>query len=227
MEFLADEPAGTLRVLQGKTLITLTAAELRALIAGYQAVVLDIGTGDGRFVYREARVHPELFYIGLDAVAENLAEHAVKITRKTARGGAGNVLYVIENVETLPAALHGIANRISINYPWGSLFKGLILGDQAMLQNIAATAATGANGEILINSAVFFDPVPHDILGLPELTDAYIEEVLRPLYAQAGLAITGYDWIGKAVMKDIPTSWSKRLAYGKKPHTLRLYFTTT
>lgn len=227
MGFLAEGAAGTLRVLQGKALITLTAAELRDRLAGYAAVVLDIGTGDGRFVYREARAHPEQFYIGLDAVAENLAEHAVKITRKPARGGAHNVLYVIENVETLPVALHGIANRICINYPWGSLFKGLILGDQVVLRNIAATAAPGASGEILINSAVFFDPVPNDILGLPELSDAYIETVLRPLYAQAGLAIAGYEWVGKAVMKDVPTSWSKRLAYGKKPHTLRLHFDAT
>jgi 16S rRNA (adenine(1408)-N(1))-methyltransferase len=211
-----------LRVLQGKALITMTGAELRARLAGYAAVVLDIGTGDGRFVYREARAHPDQFYIGLDAVAENLAENAVKITRKAARGGAGNVLYVIENVETMPVALQGIANRICINYPWGSLFKGLILGDQGIVHNIAATAVPGASGEILINSAVFFDPVPHDILGLPELTDGYIENSLKPLYRCAGLTIIDYERIGKAVMKDIPTSWSKRLAYGKKPYTVRL-----
>jgi 16S rRNA (adenine(1408)-N(1))-methyltransferase len=102
-----------------------------------------------------------------------------------------------------------------------------MLSDAGILQNIAATAAPGAGGEILLNANVFFDPVPADILGLPELTDAYIEEQLRPQYAQAGLLITGYQWIGKERMKDIPTSWSKRLAYGKKPHTLRMQFSTT
>lgn len=32
-----------------------------------KGVVIDLGTGDGRFVYRAARDHPGKFYLGIDA----------------------------------------------------------------------------------------------------------------------------------------------------------------
>jgi tRNA G46 methylase TrmB len=31
-----------------------------------QGVIIDLGTGDGRFVYQSARQNPKKFYIGID-----------------------------------------------------------------------------------------------------------------------------------------------------------------
>ena len=43
-----------------------------------EGVIIDIGTGDGRFVYQSARQNPNKFYIGIDpntrAAGEDLRE---------------------------------------------------------------------------------------------------------------------------------------------------------
>lgn len=212
----------TMKVLRGKDIVEMSAAELQERVAGYRGVVLDIGTGDGKFVYRLAPSNTHLFYIGVDASAENLSEYATRIARKPARGGRPNVLYVLANVEAMPAALDNLASSLHINFPWGSLLKGLATGDEQTLQNIARTAAPRAALHMLINYAIFFDPVPLEVLELPALTDEYIDRVLTPLYARAGIAITGHTRVGKEVMKAVPTTWSKRLAYGRHPHTIAI-----
>lgn len=208
------------KVLRGKSIIEMTALELQERIAPYRRVALDIGAGDGKFVYRQAQAHPDTFFIGLDASPANLTEYAAKILKKPARGGLANVLYVIANVEQLPAELHGLANAISINFPWGSLLDGLVLGDAHVLANIASVAAPGATLEMYINYAVFSDPVPLDVAELPEMTIDYIDTTLQPRYAAAGMIMSERRYLGPEAMKAIPSTWSCRLAFGKKPQTI-------
>lgn len=50
-------------------------------------VIVDIGTGDGRYVYRSARADPGRFYIGIDPQRKPLEKVSEKIYRKP--GGAG------------------------------------------------------------------------------------------------------------------------------------------
>jgi len=59
-----------------------------------EGVVVDIGTGDGRFVYNSARANPSKFYIGIDANAKPLEKISMKATRKIAKGGLPNVLFI-------------------------------------------------------------------------------------------------------------------------------------
>ena len=47
-----------------------------------EGVIIDIGTGDGRFVYQSARENPNKFYIGIDANAKPLEKISMKATRK-------------------------------------------------------------------------------------------------------------------------------------------------
>lgn len=196
--------------------------ELRERIAPYRGVVLDIGTGDGKFVYRMARADPERFYIGVDASPANLGEAAAKIARKPAKGGLPNALYVIANVEQLPSELEHSAERIHINFPWGSLLDGLVLGDAVVLANLARVAAPPARLEILINYAVFAEPAPLAIADLPEINLEYIDTTLAPLYARAGMMIRERGFLGPEAMKQTPTSWSRRLAAGKHAQTVMI-----
>lgn len=43
---------------------------------------MDIGTGDGRFVYQMCQKNPEKFYIGIDPAQEPLQKISEKIYRK-------------------------------------------------------------------------------------------------------------------------------------------------
>ena len=70
-----------------------------------EGVIIDIGTGDGRFVYQSARQNPTKFYIGIDPNTRPLEKISEKIYRKPAKGGAGNVLFIQAAIEDLPAEL--------------------------------------------------------------------------------------------------------------------------
>ncbi len=206
--------------VHGKEIVRLDPAAFRARLAPYRRVALDLGTGDGRYVYRQAQAHPDTFYIGVDATREHLAEYSAKIGKKPSRGGLPNVLYVLASAEALPPELAGIADHITVNFPWGSLMAGLIRGDPALLAAIARASRPGATLAIYLNTAVFADPIPLDVLGLPEVTLEYVQTELVPRYAAAGIRITAADLVGKEGMAGIPSLWARRLAFGKAPQTV-------
>src|SRR5712692_3427130 len=86
-----------------------------------EGIVIDIGTGDGLFVYQCARLNPRKFYIGIDANPRPLEKLSEKIHRRLAKGGVPNVLFLQAAVEDLPPELDGLADEIHIHFPWGSL----------------------------------------------------------------------------------------------------------
>ena len=64
-----------------------------------EGIVLDIGTGDGFFVYNSARQNPKKFYIGIDANSRPLEKISEKIHRRASKGGLPNVLFIQSAVE--------------------------------------------------------------------------------------------------------------------------------
>jgi 16S rRNA (adenine(1408)-N(1))-methyltransferase len=216
-----------MRVMRGKELTEMDLPAFTDLVSRYDDITLDIGTGDGKFVYKRAQAHPRAFFIGLDSSPANLQEYSTKILRNPLKGGLANVLYVIANVEQLPHELNHTADTIFVHFPWGSLLKSIVVGDQLTLTNIARVARPGAILEILVNYNVFFDPIPLEILELPDMNIEYIDDTLVPLYAQAGITILERSYIGKDEMKELPTTWSKKLAYGRKPRTVHIRATIT
>ena len=66
-----------------------------ALRGPRQTTVVDIGAGTGAFVYEAARRRPDWFCVGLDAERRGMAALAARSLRKPARGGLGNVLFVV------------------------------------------------------------------------------------------------------------------------------------
>ena len=97
----------------------------RATLDG-QRVVVDVGAGDGRWVYESARGDPSSVYIAIDPDGEALAEYAYRASRKPARGGIANAQFVVASVEKLPPELDSIADVVRVNFPWGSLLRGLM-----------------------------------------------------------------------------------------------------
>ena len=99
-------------------------------IKGYRNILLDLGTGDGRFVTCLAERHQESFFIGVDACRENL--------RTNSQRKLVNALFVIANAESLPRELNGLASHVNINFPWGSLLGSLLKADCALLNGLDA-----------------------------------------------------------------------------------------
>jgi 16S rRNA (adenine(1408)-N(1))-methyltransferase len=203
-----------MRILRGTTVVEAEPGWREALSSSGRPVIIDVGTGDGRFVYESARRDPASFYIGVDPDAAALAEYAYRASRKPARGGVDNAAFVIASVEQLPVELNGLAALVRVNFPWGSLLRGLLEPGQPVLEALARLAVDG-HFEIVLA----YDP-EHDFgafagEALPPLSEALIEATLRPAYSAAGLQVDQYRRLTQDEALAIPSTWGRRLLHGR------------
>jgi 16S rRNA (adenine(1408)-N(1))-methyltransferase len=194
-----------MEILRGKHATFIDAAELAAQIVGYSSVHIDLGTGDGRLVAHLAKQAPQQFVIGIDACRDGLS----KVSRRTAM----NALFVIANAQALPEALYGTATQITINFPWGSLLDGLLSADSALLDGLQALARPNAQIEVRLNG------------GALTLAGYSLEaggQQVRKVLGSAGFAIQPHTRVDRQALRLYPTTWAKRLAFGRDPQAVYL-----
>jgi hypothetical protein len=179
---------------------------LATKLAAYPHVAIDIGTGDGRYVKHLAMQDPTTFVVGIDACREQL--------QRTSRSAPQNTLFVVANAFNLSDELVGSADRLIINFPWGSLLHGLLNYEPGLVEELYRMGKPGATLELRVNADALLR------LGLPLLEGAMlVRQVLRERGFVVG-ALLPMD--GKA-LRACPTTWAKRLAFGRNPHALYLH----
>ena len=174
-------------------------------------VVIDIGTGDGLFVYQCARENPQKFYIGIDANPRPLEKISEKIHRKPSKGGLPNVLFLQAALEDFPHELDGIADEIHVHFPWGSLLQAVATGEREALLNLRRVCSHGAFLEVIIGLDPVRDRSEIERLGLPVLSNEYIDSVLVNDYRNAGFEIIDRGMLAPSEWPKLQTSWAKRL----------------
>jgi 16S rRNA (adenine(1408)-N(1))-methyltransferase len=191
--------------IRGKTSVEIDASGLAAGVAGYDDVLIDVGTGDGRYVLHVARTCPTWFALGVDACKENL--------RKASRKAPPNALYVIANALALPRELGGMASKVAINFPWGSLLTALLDGEPVLLEGLLAIARPGAALEVRLNGGAL------TAAGYTlESGGARIRQSLH----DGGFDVGDLVRLDARELRQYPTSWAKRLAYGRDPRAVCL-----
>ena len=191
--------------IRGKTSAEIDADGLAAGLAGFSDVLIDIGTGDGRYVLHVARTRPTWFALGVDACRENL--------REASRKASPNTLYVIANALTLPGELGGMASKVTINFPWGSLIMGLLDGEPMLLEGLHAIARPGATLEIRLNAGALTE-AGHT------LESGGVR--MRQALAEGGFDVHELVRLDARELRQCHTSWAKRLAYGRDPRAVCL-----
>ena len=176
-----------------------------------EGIVLDIGTGDGLFVYQCARRNPKKFYIGVDANPRPLEKVSEKIHRKPSKGGLPNVLFLQSSVEDLPSELDGVADEVHVHFPWGGLLRAVAMGDMAILQNLRRVCSVGALLEVVIGLDPERDRSEMERLGLETISAAYINSVLVSRYKDAGFEVLEAGALPASEWSRLQTSWAKRL----------------
>jgi 16S rRNA (adenine(1408)-N(1))-methyltransferase len=176
-----------------------------------EGVIVDIGTGDGRFVYQSARQNPNKFYIGIDPNVRPLEKISEKIHRKPSKGGSPNVLFVQAAVEDLPPELDGVANEVHVHFPWGSLLRAFAVGDVDVLRNVRRICAPEALLEVVLGIDPARDKSEIARLGLPALTDDYVANQLVGRYRSASFEIFEHGAMSAAQWAELETSWARRL----------------
>lgn len=180
-------------------------------------MVIDVGTGDGVFVYKSARLNPRRLYVGVDANPRPLEKISEKIHRRPQKGGMPNVLFVQATVESLPEELDGIADEVQVHFPWGSLLRAVAKGDSAMLGNLRRICAAGAQLEIVASLDPERDRAEMQRLGLQALSLEHIDCVLTPRYRNAGFAVTKRSILSPRECARLKSAWAKRFSRSNRP----------
>ncbi|HEX5096814.1 MAG TPA: class I SAM-dependent methyltransferase [Acidimicrobiia bacterium] len=204
----------TLTVVVGRNATTrMDAAAFAELREHYDATFVDVGTGDGRFVAHLAAEWPEALVIGIDTAEDNMAEAANKARRKR---GTANALFVRSAIEALPQVLHHVADLVFVQLPWGRLLEGIVLGDAAVVGGIAALCRPGARVEVNLNNEIWLDSTPERFADLPLPTPEYVDRVIAPAFATAGIDLGPARMLGAEQAKALPTTWAKRLGHSRE-----------
>lgn len=189
-----------------------------------EGIVIDIGTGDGRFVSALAKAQPNKYFIGVDANVKPLERPSMKATRKPAKGGLPNAMFVQAAVEDLPDELNGVADEIHIHFPWGSLLKAVVLGESAIIAELRRISAVDCVLEIVIGIDPVRDRSEVQRLEIPDLTDRYILEALVPRYEAVGFRSLRHGTLNTAEWAALETSWAKKLSGSRGRKVLFMVF---
>jgi len=161
---------------------------------------------------RLARAHPDVVAIALDPSVDYLQDGA----RTALRQRMANALFVVAAIEDAPAELASRADEITINFPWGSLLRGLVRAELRVTCGIAALAKPGARIHALLSI--------EDRDASSGLTAAEIAANPRRSYdfAVAGLALERVDVATPGVIAASGSSWAKRLGQQRVVYALEL-----
>ncbi len=196
-----------MEIMHGKHTRRIAAPELARALAGYRELVIDLGTGDGRFVLHTARQDPAVFAIGVDACRENL--------RAASRAAPANALFAIANLAgpgcTFFDDFCGMAARITINFPWGSLRDALLAGEADLLSGLNRLMRPGAQLEVRLNASALQEAGWELAAGGQQAAQAL---------ATSGLRVGQPQMLTAPALRELPSTWAKRLAYGSRPEAV-------
>jgi hypothetical protein len=196
-----------METIRGRLSREMNGFELQKTLAGCEYIALDLGTGDGRFVCNSAEQNKDRFFIGLDSCRENLHTNS--------RKAPSNTLFVIARVQSLPSELTGLASHVSINFPWGSLLESLLNVDAPLAHGLSSVTRPSAEMDLHLNA----DALAGVGWDLESGADR-IEQVLNGIRWRT----KSRSCLNARELRLIPTTWAKRLAFGRDPRAIWLHF---
>ena len=203
-----------MEILKGKKTIEL--GDFDSLLKDYSDVLIDIGTGNGRYPYLYAKNKPASLAIGIDPAGDNMIEYSVKSLKKPSKGGLHNVLYCVAAIESIPEEFSNIGDKITVNLPWGSLLEGIVKGEETVLNEIFKMAKNNCSFRATFSYTQLHELGEIERRELPELSPSYIENTLISHYNKAGIHITEVKQFSNEDLKRVNTLWAKKLMVSKK-----------
>jgi 16S rRNA (adenine(1408)-N(1))-methyltransferase len=139
-----------------------------------------------------------------------MAEASRRAARRPERGGLPNALFVVAAAEALPRELDGLADQVTVHFPWGSLVRGLVAADPAVVGGLVRAMRPGATLSMLL-SATARDRAagiePSQEATLAAMVDAYDRH---------GLAVTAVRPATPADVAASRSTWGRRLGAGAR-----------
>jgi 16S rRNA (adenine(1408)-N(1))-methyltransferase len=176
-----------------------TGTTLPQWAAQYSQIHIDLGTGDGSFVTDLARKNPGTAVIGLDSNLDHL--------RGSRKRHPTNLRFVAADALGWAPGSLPPADMVTINFPYGSLLRGVVEGDERLVQRLDALLRPGGRIEVRINASALvaggFDP---------EGAAARVASTLRRVFGVR----CGIEPMERTELRTFPSRWAKRLGYGRQ-----------
>jgi len=194
-----------METIRGKASLDLDLNGLTDRLTNYNRIILDLGTGDGRYVHYLAERNPSHFIIGVDSCRENLREHSrIKLP---------NALFIIASAQDLPDELNGLVSHITINFPWGSLLESMLTGDSMLMHRLELISCSAASIDVRLNSGALAEQGWSLEAGVRQIYDNLI---------RAGWRVKTPVMMSTQALRDFPSTWAKRLAFGRDPRAVSI-----
>lgn len=166
-------------------------------------MIVDLGTGDGRAVLARAAADPRALVIGIDANAASMAESSRRADRGRTR--LPNVIFLAAPAEALPGPLAGAASLVTVTMPWGSLLRGVVGLDDAVMRGIASIVGRGGRIEAL--AGVTREDRVERIAAL----DASDTPTIDAAWRSVGFELAGMREATPDELRASRSSWARRL----------------
>ena len=129
---------------------------------------------------------------------------------KPGRGGLANALFVVAAAEALPPELDGLADLVAVYFPWGSLLRGLLDADPALMTGLTRVMRPGAVLSMLLSATV------RDRGAGVEPIQERTLHALTERYGRYGLDLIEVRPATPADVAASHSTWGKRLGAGRQ-----------
>jgi 16S rRNA (adenine(1408)-N(1))-methyltransferase len=136
-------------------------------------------------------------------------EASRRAAARPSRGGLSNARFFIDAAESLPGALAGTADLVTITMPWGSLLRGVLGRDDAVMRGIAGLLGDDGAIEVLVSVT------PRDgVAGIESLSAGHAPEIAAA-WSNVGLRLVAFRPATADEVRATGSSWARRL--GDRP----------
>ncbi len=219
-----------LKKVVGKKVKNFSKKELLKISSDYSQIVFDLGCGDGKFLYQQAQNHPKSFFIGLEPAIEQLEKISQKASKKPAKGGLPNIIYLQSSFEEINKNFEGLADIIYINFPWAGLLEYVVKGSAEFKKKISLIAKDTFELVIYFTYDQKFEGEYIKERKLPKVDSKELEKKYSELFKSSGfktnrISVTN---LKSGEMEQLHTSWGKKITdkRGREIYILRAVYST-
>jgi len=181
--------------------------------------ILDIGTGDGRFIYKSAAIHKNNLYIGIEP-SVNFKEYQREINRKKLT----NATLINASIESFEAK-DSFFDQIFIHLPWGALLKYVVTVDEEIFKKLSKMLKPKGTIEIIFGYDPNLEKSETERLNLKELTEKERGFLKENFIKIPSLTLTSFTIVKNKELKNLQTSWGKKLAFGGERNFFKIVLT--
>ena len=209
-----------MRIIKGNQKIEINKQQLVKMLNPFKKVVLDLGTGDGRYVYKNALINLDTFYIGVDPSASSLEE----FSKKAVKQKLNNTLFVVGSLEVFPNELEGIADELVINLPWGTLLLAIVKPTPQTLVKLASILKKPGMLTVIFGYDSNLEPSETKRLNLATITEKQITEEIIPSFEEKGFVLQKCATLSPPDLKMLESTWGKKIALRQERPVFMLAF---